>query len=342
MNHQSRGTIIQGVGGLYTIRLAASTDTPTPLDGKTISCRARGVFRHEGTTPLPGDDVLIGYDDTALKTDENGNVCATDDVSGSGIRIEDILPRRNALIRPPMANLEVLFVSMAAAKPAPLLPTVDKLISIAEHNRIEPVIIIGKADLDPARATELQSLYAKAGFASFIVSCERGEGIEAVAQYVRDNAKDKIAAFAGASGVGKSTLMNRLFPSLSRMTGEISQKNARGRHTTREVTLFALSDLWPDCEGATGYIADTPGFSLLDFTRFDFFEKDDLPLTMRDFAPYLGQCRYSDCTHLKEEGCAVLEAVRRGDIAPSRHESFVSIYNDLKDKHPWTKAPSHH
>ena len=342
MNHQSRGTIIQGVGGLYTIRLAASTGNPTPLDGKTISCRARGVFRHEGTTPLPGDDVLIGYDDTALKTDENGNVCATDDVSGSGIRIEDILPRRNALIRPPMANLEVLFVSMAAAKPAPLLPTVDKLISIAEHNRIEPVIIIGKADLDPARATELQSLYAKAGFASFIVSCERGEGIEAVAQYVRDNAKDKIAAFAGASGVGKSTLMNRLFPSLSRMTGEISQKNARGRHTTREVTLFALSDLWPDCEGATGYIADTPGFSLLDFTRFDFFEKDDLPLTMRDFAPYLGQCRYSDCTHLKEEGCAVLEAVRRGDIAPSRHESFVSIYNDLKDKHPWSKVPSHH
>lgn len=342
MNHQSRGTIIQGVGGLYTIRLAASTGNPTPLDGKTISCRARGVFRHEGTTPLPGDDVLIGYDDTALKTDENGNVCATDDVSGSGIRIEDVLPRRNALIRPPMANLEVLFVSMAAAKPAPLLPTVDKLISIAEHNRIEPVIIIGKADLDPARATELQSLYAKAGFASFIVSCEKGEGIEAVAQYVRDNVKDKIAAFAGASGVGKSTLMNRLFPSLFRMTGEISQKNARGRHTTREVTLFALSDLWPDCDGATGYIADTPGFSLLDFTRFDFFEKDDLPLTMRDFAPYLGQCRYSDCTHLKEEGCAVLAAVRRGDIAPSRHESFVSIYNDLKDKHPWTKAPSHH
>ena len=342
MNYQTHGRITQGVGGLYTIRLDTAPNDPTPLDGMTITCRARGVFRHEGTTPLPGDNVIVGYDDTALKTDENGNVCATDDVSGSGIRIEDILPRRNALIRPPMANLEVLFVSMAAAKPAPLLPTVDKLISIAEHNRIEPVIIIGKADLDPARATELQSLYAKAGFASFIVSCEKGEGIEAVAQYVCDNAKDKIAAFAGASGVGKSTLMNRLFPSLSRITGEISQKNARGRHTTREVTLFALSDLWPDCDGATGYIADTPGFSLLDFTRFDFFEKDDLPLTMRDFAPYLGQCRYSDCTHLKEEGCAVLAAVRRGDIAPSRHESFVSIYNDLKDKHPWTKAPSHH
>lgn len=340
MTYQTRGKILQGVGGLYTIRTAPDQAFPTPLDGMTISCRARGVFRHEGMTPLPGDEVWIGYDDTALKIAENGAISPADD--GSGIRIEDILPRKNALIRPPMANLEVLFVSMAAAKPAPLLPTVDKLISIAEHNHVEPVIIVGKSDLAPDRAAELQALYAKAGFASFIVSCEKNEGIDAVANYIKENARDKLSAFAGASGVGKSTLMNRLFPSLSRLTGEISQKNARGRHTTREVTLFALSDLLPDCPDAGGYVADTPGFSLLDFTRFDFFEKDDLPRTMRDFAPYLGQCRYSDCTHLKEEGCAVLAAVRRGDIAPSRHESFVSIYNDLKDKHPWSKIPSHH
>ena len=340
MYYQSRGKIIQGVGGLYTIRLDTSANAPTPLDGQTIACRARGVFRHEGTTPLPGDDVTVGYDDSALKTDERGALSAADD--GSGIRIEDILPRKNALIRPPMANLEVLFVSMAAAKPAPLLPTVDKLNCIAEHKHIEPVVIIGKADLDSSRAAELQTLYTKAGFSSFVVSCEEGEGIAAVAQYIRENIKDKIAAFAGASGVGKSTLMNRLFPSLSRLTGEISQKNARGRHTTREVTLFPLATLLPDCEDTTGYIADTPGFSLLDFTRFDFFEKNDLPATMRDFAPYLGKCRWADCTHLKEEGCAILDAVRRGDIAPSRHESFVSIYNDLKDKHPWSKIPSHH
>ena len=340
MNYQTNGRIIQGVGGLYTIRLDATQTTPTPLDGMTISCRARGVFRHEGMTPLPGDRVTVGYDDTALKADGEGRLVPADD--GSGLRIEDILPRKCALIRPPMANLEVLFVSMAAAKPAPLLSTVDKLICIAEHNHIEPVIIIGKSDLDAARAEELQALYQKAGFASFVVSCERGEGIDRVADYIRHNARDKLAAFAGASGVGKSSLMNALFPSLARMTGEISQKNARGRHTTREVTLFPLSDLLPDCEDATGYIADTPGFSLLDFTRFDFFEKDDLPATMRDFAPYLGKCRWADCTHLKEEGCAVLEAVRDGLIAPSRHESFVSIYNDLKDKHPWTKAPSHH
>jgi ribosome biogenesis GTPase len=340
MNYQTNGRITQGVGGLYTIHLDTANDNPTPLDGMTITCRARGVFRHEGTTPLPGDRVTVGYDDASLKTDEFGHILPTED--GSGIRMEDILERRCALIRPPMANLEVLFISMAAAKPAPLLPTVDKLIAIAEHNHIEPVIIIGKSDLDPDRAAELRALYRKAGFDTFVVSCEKNEGIDEVAAYIRENVCDKLAAFAGASGVGKSTLMNRLFPTLSRMTGEISQKNARGRHTTREVTLFPLSELLPDCQGSTGYIADTPGFSLLDFTRFDFFEKDDLPATMRDFAPYLGLCRYSDCTHLREEGCAVLEAVRNGDIAPSRHESFVSIYNDLKDKHPWTKAPSHH
>ncbi len=336
MDYKTQGKITQGVGGLYTIALGSSD---TPLDGQTVVCRAKGAFRHEGLTPLPGDDVVVGYDDTAL-VERDGRVCAAED--GSGLRIDDILPRRCALIRPPMANLEVLFVTMAAAAPAPLLPVVDKLVSIAEHNRIEPVIVVGKSDLDPTRAEEIRALYAHAGFDAFAVSCERGEGIDAVARYVRTHLGGKIAAFAGASGVGKSTLMNALFPSLSRLTGAISQKNARGRHTTREVTLFPLDDLLPESHGSGGYIADTPGFSMLDFTRFDFFDKDDLPLTMREFAPYLGKCRYTDCTHTKEEECAVLEALRRGDIEPSRHESFVSMYLDLKDKRPWTKAPSHH
>jgi ribosome biogenesis GTPase len=136
--------------------------------------------------------------------------------------------------------------------------------------------------------------------------------------------------------------MNALFPSLSRMTGEISHKNARGRHTTREVTLFSLTDLLPDGGVSGGYIADTPGFSMLDFVRFDFFDKDDLPHTMREFAPYLGKCRYTNCPHTKEEECAILDALHRGDIESTRHESFVSMYMDLKDKRPWTKAPSHH
>ena len=336
MEYKTQGKIIQGVGGLYTIALLHNN---TPLGGQTVVCRAKGAFRHEGLTPLPGDDVIVGYDESAL-VEKDGKTVAAED--GSGLRIEKILPRRNALIRPPMANLEVLFVSMAAAAPAPLLGVVDKLISIAEHNRIEPVIIIGKSDLDPDYAERIRQIYAHAGFDAFAVSCERGEGIDQVKQYIQANLSGKIAAFAGASGVGKSTLMNALFPSLSRMTGEISHKNARGRHTTREVTLFSLTDLLPDGGVSGGYIADTPGFSMLDFVRFDFFDKDDLPHTMREFAPYLGKCRYTDCTHTKEEECAVLEALRRGDIEPTRHESFVSMYLDLKDKRPWTKAPSHH
>ncbi len=336
MEYKTQGKIIQGVGGLYTIALLHND---TPLDGQTVLCRAKGAFRHAGLTPLPGDDVVVGYDEAAL-LEKDGKTTAAED--GSGLRIEDILPRRNSLIRPPMANLEVLFVSMAAAAPAPLLGVVDKLISIAEHNRIEPVIIVGKSDLDPDCAERIRQIYAHAGFDAFAVSCERGEGIDQVKQYIQANLGGKIAAFAGASGVGKSTLMNALFPSLSRMTGEISHKNARGRHTTREVTLFPLGELLPDCSVSGGYIADTPGFSMLDFVRFDFFDKDDLPLTMREFAPYLGKCRYTDCTHTKEQECAVLEALRRGDIEPTRHESFVSMYLDLKDKRPWTKAPSHH
>ncbi len=317
-----QATILQGVGGLYQTRTA---------DGTIIPCRARGIFRHEGQTPLPGDCVTLACESDSPIPPDNADW-----------RIENILPRKSALIRPPMANPEVLFVTFAAAKPIPMLPTIDKLIAIAEHNAIEPVIIISKSDLDPARADELCALYTKAGFSSFVVSCESGAGIDAVGRYLRTQAKDKLSAFAGASGVGKSTLMNALFPSLFRLTGSISQKNARGRHTTREVTLFALSELLFDCPDATGFVADTPGFSLLDFTRFDFFDKDDLPATMREFAPYLGACRYKGCTHLKEEGCAILDAVRRGEISPSRHESYVSIYADLKDKHPWTKNPSHH
>ena len=339
MEYKSQGKIIQGVGGLYRIALQASDDTAaSPLAGQTVLCRARGVLRHQGLTPLPGDDVRVTYDDSSL-CQAGESICA--EPNGRGICMEDILPRRNVLIRPPMANLDVLFVTMAAAAPAPLLPTVDKLISIAEHNHIEPVIIVGKADLDPDRAEQLRALYARAGFCAFSLSCERGEGIRAVGDYIASLPRGAIAAFAGASGVGKSTLMNRLFPSLSRLTGAVSQKNERGRHTTREVTLFPLSELLDGGADDT-YVADTPGFSLLDLVRFDFFEKDDLPLTMRDFAPYLGKCRYTDCTHTKEQDCAVVQAVHAGEIAPSRHASFVAMYDDLKDKHPWTKPPSHH
>jgi ribosome biogenesis GTPase len=229
-----------------------------------------------------------------------------------------------------MANLDYLFVTMAAASPSPILSTVDKLIAIAEHNKIEPVIVITKNELDTSKADELLGIYKKSGFECFSLSAAEGVGIEPIDLFIKEKLPRKTAAFAGASGIGKSTLLNRLFPQLDLSTSEISRKIERGRHTTREVNLFPLSDD-TDC----GYIADTPGFSMLDFKRFDFFEKDDLVYTMREFAPYIGECRFTKCSHTKEQGCAIIEAVRNGEIPKSRHESYVELYDVLKLRKKW-------
>ncbi len=309
MNDTLKGKILKGVGGLYSVRLSG---------GETIRCRARGAFRHNNLTPLPGDNVLVSLDSTLITEDDSKYV------------LDEIVDRRNSLIRPPMANLDFLFVTMAAAAPSPILPTVDKLISIAEFNKIEPIIVITKCELDSAHADELYAIYKKSGFECFKLSAAENIGIEPIDEFIRDCLPTKTAAFAGASGIGKSTLLNRLFPTLELATAQISKKIERGRHTTREVTLFPLSDL-----DSCAYIADTPGFSMLDFKRFDFFEKDDLVGTMRDFAPYIGKCKFTKCSHTKEQGCAVIDAVRRGEISHTRHESYVELYDILKTRKKW-------
>ena len=332
--YRATGRILSGVGGRYTIALRPTTDAaPTPLDGQTVVCRAKGAFRHNGITPLPGDLVVVGYGD---KSFSRADGVVRPDPDGTDIRIEDVLPRTNALIRPPMANLDTLYIMLAAASPAPILPMIDKLICIAEHNHIEPVILIGKRDLNPAYADELLAVYRNAGFAAFSVSSQSGEGADDLRAYIQTHMQGKLAAFAGASGVGKSTLMNLLFPLLSQQTGSVSEKTERGRHTTRQVTLFPSEQLSPDAD-THYYLADTPGFSLLDFEQFDFMEKEDLPEAMREFRPYLGQCRYTDCTHTKEQDCAIVQAIARGEVAKCRHDSFLIIYNELKDKKPWNK-----
>ena len=267
---------------------------------------------------------------TSLSSALNTYSRSTTKAKNNDIRISDILDRKNELIRPPMANLDVMFISMAAASPAPVIPTIDKLICIAEHNDIEPVIIIGKCDLAPEYAKELQDIYKKAGFDAFVLSAKTGEGVDAIREFVNTKLDGKTSAFAGASGIGKSTLLNALFPDLSLTTNTISVKIQRGRHTTRHVELYPISEK----EGA-GYIADTPGFSLLDFERFNFFDKEDLAYNMREFRDYIGECRYTKCSHTKEEGCAILEAVREGKISKSRHDSFLEIYDSLKNKHKW-------
>lgn len=301
-----KGRVIKGLDGLYFVL----TD-----DRETISCKARGVLRHEKKIVNVGDRV-------SLRSDKDG------------IFIEDIIERKNALIRPPISNLDVLFIVISAKKPDPVLLTADKLISIAEHNSIEPIIIISKSDLDEEEASRIESIYKTSGFK--VISSRLDSGKTELYDFITENAKSKISAFAGASGVGKSTLINHVFPSLSLETGSISRKTERGKHTTRHVELFSMSELTGD-ESVSGFIADTPGFSMLDFVKFDFFSKDDLVFTFREFETYLGKCKYTKCSHTKEEGCKIIEAVENGIIPKSRHESYVELYSQLKDKHDWDK-----
>lgn len=317
-----------GVGGLYTVRvLSTCNGSLNELSGKAIPCRARGSFKHNHITLLAGDDVIIcPASELGDATNKNGkNEPYTEFV------IDGIRERKNALIRPPLANLDYLFITMSAASPTPVLSTVDKLICIAEFNKIEPVVVITKCELDRDYADELARIYKKSGFTVFCLSAVENIDVTPIDDFIKaELTGGKTAAFAGASGIGKSTLLNRLFPDLELSTSEISRKIERGRHTTRKAELYTLSDSL-DC----GYIADTPGFSMLDFERFDFFEKDDLPLTMREFIPLIGECRYTKCSHTKEDGCAILEAVKNGDIPRSRHESFCELYDVLKAKKKW-------
>ena len=322
MEYTQKGIIIKVTGGLYTIELEQAD---APLSGQTVCCRARGAFRHAGRSPLVGDRVDVRYTDHSFSA-EGGEIAVSPE--WADIMIGAIGERKNSLIRPPMANLDLMFVTIASASPEPSLTVTDKLISIAEFNKIEPVIVVGKGELSPEMAQNIHDIYTTAGYEVFILSCRTGEGVEEFSARMKEKLRGRIAAFAGASGVGKSTLMNSLFPGLGLGTGAVSKKTERGKQTTRTVELFAA-------EG--GYIADTPGFSMLDFERFDFFSKDDLPYTFREFEDCIGECKYKKCTHLCEDGCAVIEKMRQGGIAPSRHQSYVELYNVLKNKHSWEK-----
>ena len=306
-----QGKVVKGLGGLYETRVVEGGGVVR------LVSRAKGNLKRDEAKVLVGDNVKITVDD------------ATPD----GIVISEIEERKNSLIRPPLANLDFIFIVFAAAKPSPVIETVDKLISIAEHNGITPVVVITKSDLGADASEEYSAIYRRAGFDTFVTSSLDGEGVAALSEYIKSNVRRGLtAAFAGASGVGKSTLMNALFPSLSLETSEISRKIERGRHTTRHVEIFDIED-----SADTGFLADTPGFSLIDFARFDFFSLEELLPTFRDILPYLGECRYADCAHVGESSaeCAVARAAAEGKISPSRLESYRSIYRILKDKNSY-------
>ena len=319
MDEKVKGKVIKGVGGLYTVLVGSEGGE---LAGLRVRSRARGSLRHGGMQVLAGDTVMLGYDAerfAAKRTDDEANFV-----------IESICERKNSLIRPPLANLDYLFITVAAAAPAPVLLTVDKLFSICVYNNIEPVAVISKAELDRGYSAEIAEIYRKAGFRTVVTSSATGEGIEELKGIIAELPSGSISAFSGASGVGKSTLMNALFPTLELSTSSVSRKTERGRHTTRETELFVIKD-----GEEPVFLADTPGFTMLDFEQFDFFTLEDLPFTMRDFEDYIGCCKYKKCTHTKEEGCAVLGAVKDGEIAPSRHKSYLALYETLKAKKKW-------
>lgn len=328
-----RGILTKGVGGLYTV---------LPLEeSEEVLCRARGKFRLDGVTPLPGDVVQIlptsqAVEDECEETEEDTTVENSTEVQ---YVIREIEPRQNTLIRPPMANLTHIFVVLPCAEPAPDLLMADKLTAIAVHSGVKPVMIVNKADIAPDKGKELTDIYNKAGFPVFLVSATSGLGVDKLEEYLakeaaagEESGRPMQAAFAGVSAAGKSTLMTRLYPHLSLKTNTVSKKIERGRHTTRHVELYPVQ-----IGGHTYYLADTPGFSMLDFTRFNLLPLEDLPDSFPEFADCLGNCRYTKCTHTKEEGCAVLEKLHSGSIAPSRHENYVAIWEEIRKKPQWQR-----
>lgn len=289
------GKIIKGIGGFYYV----------DADDTIYECKARGNFRKRGITPMVGDNAEI-------TVNQEGNGENT---------IDNILNRKNELVRPPLANLDTLFIisSIVDPKVNPLI--IDKLVAIAEFKHIEPVIVFTKIDKSDDY-NEYKNIYEKSGFKVIVCDNTVGSGAEKIEAML----PGKISAFTGNTGVGKSTLLNNIFPHLNLETGETSKKLGRGRHTTRHCELFKVNG---------GYIADTPGFSSLDFERCEKILKEDLPYCFREFEPYLGQCKFNSCTHVNDKGCAVCEAVEKGLIQPSRHNSYISMYNDVKDIKQW-------
>ena len=261
-------------------------------------CKARGVFRAKGISPAVGDSVTV-----------------------SGGVITEIGERRNFIIRPPLANLDQILFVVSTVSPAPNFLILDKFIAIAEYKGIEPVVVITKTDLGDGSG--VREVYDSIG----IKTVEVDYADEGSVQRVRDLLSGRISAFTGNSGAGKSTLLNAVDPSLDLATGEISRKLGRGRHTTRHAELYKLA--------GGGYIADTPGFSTFETNRYDIIRKEELAGCFREFAEFTDSCRFRDCSHTCEKGCAVVEAVEQGRIPKKRHESYCTMYEEAKQLKEW-------
>lgn len=290
--NRKEGRIVRSISGFYDVQ----------TDGALISCRARGILRKTGETPLTGDLVQITVE------------------RGKGM-VEAILPRKNSFVRPAVANMDALVVFAANVNPVTEPFLIDRVAAIAGDQNVPVYICINKCDLDPAM--DLTRIYTHAGFPVICTSAETGEGVEELRQLIRG----KLVAFTGNSGVGKSSILNRLCPELALPTGEVSEKLGRGRHTTRHVELYALPE--------NTFVADTPGFSSFDTDQMEVILKENLQYSFPDFAPYVGKCQFHDCSHRKEPGCSVAAAVEAGEIEPTRYDSYLRLYEKASQIKLW-------
>ena len=292
MTDRKTGRILRSLSGFYDVQ----------TDSGMVTCRGRGHLRKGQEIPLTGDMVEITLE------------------QGKGM-VEKILPRKNRFIRPAVANIDALVVFASNVNPVTEPFLIDRVAAIAGEQEVPVYICVNKCDLDPA--TDLVGIYRHAGFSVISASAVTGEGVEELRSLI----DGKLTAFTGNTGVGKSSMLNALCPSLSLATGEVSEKLGRGRHTTRHVELYKL--------GEDTYVADTPGFSSFDTEQMDVILKENLQYAFPDFAPYLGQCQFHDCSHRAEPSCAIRQAVECGEIEKTRYDSYLRLYEKSSQIKLW-------
>ena len=295
MSNTFEGVIVKLLSGYYY----CMTD-----DGEIVCCRARGLFRKDGISPLAGDRVEF------IKSTGDGSVVS-------------ILPRKNCLVRPAAANIDRIVIVSAHSVPAPNTLLIDRMTAIAAKSDIECVVVFNKADLGDM--SEYCEIYLGAGFKTFVVSADTGEGIDELKAYLSNG----FNVFTGNTGVGKSSILNKIIGKDIIATGEVSEKLGRGRHTTRHIELY------PICKGA--YAADTPGFSSLTFEDAEFITKEEMLSCFPDISKYDTGCKFVSCSHMSEPGCAIKAALNKGLIVPSRYESYCAMYNEVKDIKEWER-----
>ena len=292
MEQRETGRIVRSLSGFYEVR--------TP--GGLVTCRARGILRKDRVTPLTGDIAEITLE------------------RGKGM-VDKILPRRNSFVRPAVANVDALVVFAANVNPITEPFLIDRVAAIAGDQEVPVYLCVNKCDLAPG--ADLVSIYESAGFPVICTSAETGQGVEKLRSLLRG----KLTAFTGNSGVGKSSILNRLCPELELPVGEVSERLGRGRHTTRHVELYDL--------GEDTFVADTPGFSSFDTDQMDVILKENLQYAFPDFGQYLGKCQFHDCSHRAEPGCAVREALERGELQPTRYDSYLRLYEKASQVRRW-------